>query len=340
MNDVERKTGKRNGEHNKGQEEVAKAKMFKCTGSCPPKMGEWCGTKCPELFLVDVSGNYEKKPVSRINTGENKRLIEGWRKYDPAVNKAFQIMNSLNVSYEEMLEILVVFFKKDRDSLRDELLQMKINGPPPIIVKNSALFNFGVSVKALRVLKADLKEFIETRELDDDEELCKETEQLILRWVEIFFENKIFDDATARCPADKRIRLQNDTGNIVPETGKSSGKESLSCAHCGAGVSFKNLLGEVVFSCGRCRAETRFAVDSIDIDNQIERFRSRPEMRTIITFTKPISFGKVTTTQNLNLKNLKQVPYEIGKDKFPKLSPGEFCQSDDKKSVFCQAHEG
>ena len=62
-------------------------------------------------------------------------------------------------------------------------------------------------------------------------------------------------------------------------------------------------------------------------------------MREIITFNEPIVFYNLVIPQNINLSNLKKVPYIMGDDDFPKLKPGEFCQSDDKKSIFCHAQE-
>ncbi|MDH5525163.1 MAG: hypothetical protein OEY01_14400 [Desulfobulbaceae bacterium] len=46
----------------------------------------------------------------------------------------------------------------------------------------------------LRELKTDLIEMIRSTELNDDEELCLKSQELIAGWVEVYFENKIFDE--------------------------------------------------------------------------------------------------------------------------------------------------
>ena len=45
----------------------------------------------------------------------------------------------------------------------------------------------------LRELKEELKGHISEHELDDGDELDEQTEELILGWIENFFENKIYD---------------------------------------------------------------------------------------------------------------------------------------------------
>ena len=49
------------------------------------------------------------------------------------------------------------------------------------------------SISLLREMKAELRAHISEHELDDGEELDTETEDLILGWIENFFENKIYD---------------------------------------------------------------------------------------------------------------------------------------------------
>jgi hypothetical protein len=49
------------------------------------------------------------------------------------------------------------------------------------------------SAALLREMKDELRAHISEHELDDGDELDTETEDLILGWIENFFENKIYD---------------------------------------------------------------------------------------------------------------------------------------------------
>jgi len=50
------------------------------------------------------------------------------------------------------------------------------------------------SAAYLRDLKEEIIEMIRSTELDDDDELGLHSQELIVGWVDVFFENKIFDD--------------------------------------------------------------------------------------------------------------------------------------------------
>lgn len=50
------------------------------------------------------------------------------------------------------------------------------------------------SAEYLRNLKTKLIEGLKATELDDGQELCPESERLILGWIDVWFENKIYDD--------------------------------------------------------------------------------------------------------------------------------------------------
>ncbi|MDH4319894.1 MAG: hypothetical protein OEV73_00195 [Desulfobulbaceae bacterium] len=49
----------------------------------------------------------------------------------------------------------------------------------------------------------------------------------------------------------------------------------LSCAHCGGTIDHRALLGEVIFSCSNCYAETRFKKEGLTIEKQMEKFKHR-----------------------------------------------------------------
>ena len=50
------------------------------------------------------------------------------------------------------------------------------------------------SAEYLRGLKEEVIEMIRSTELDDGDELDLHSQELIVGWVDVFFENKIFDD--------------------------------------------------------------------------------------------------------------------------------------------------
>lgn len=50
------------------------------------------------------------------------------------------------------------------------------------------------SASYLRKLKSNLIEDLRVKELDDSDELCLECENLILGWIGIWFEDKIYDE--------------------------------------------------------------------------------------------------------------------------------------------------
>ena len=57
-----------------------------------------------------------------------------------------------------------------------------------------ALTALRASATALRNLKTEVIEVVRSTERDDDQELCLKSQELIVGWLEIFFENKIFDE--------------------------------------------------------------------------------------------------------------------------------------------------
>lgn len=49
-------------------------KRFICKGDCPPQMGKWCGSKCPELLLEEVPLKLTEKEIQYI--GETSYGLE------------------------------------------------------------------------------------------------------------------------------------------------------------------------------------------------------------------------------------------------------------------------
>lgn len=49
----------------------------------------------------------------------------------------------------------------------------------------------------------------------------------------------------------------------------------LYCAHCGGVIDSTTLLGEMIFRCSNCSAETRFKKAWLSLEKQIERFKRR-----------------------------------------------------------------
>ena len=49
----------------------------------------------------------------------------------------------------------------------------------------------------------------------------------------------------------------------------------LHCAHCGNKIRYSTILGQTIFSCNGCSAETRFTNVGLTIKSQIELFKQR-----------------------------------------------------------------
>jgi formamidopyrimidine-DNA glycosylase len=63
------------------------------------------------------------------------------------------------------------------------------------------------------------------------------------------------------------LKLEN-----VSEVASNDG---LCCAHCDGDIESTTLMGQVIFHCEQCGAETRFTTVGLHIDKQKERFKRR-----------------------------------------------------------------